>query len=231
MVLPYIDLNPPWVYMCSPSWTPLPPPSPSHPSGSSQWFVIKIISLYETLNALTLLWCYERDQVECCWPPVLHQLCTLCLPPLHTICTPSDLLISPYLHTNCHTVLYCGWQLECHLALHMLCTPNVLLHWARSTSLVLCTRFASQISCPALSAPWLPFSPVQCLHIIFLPPCSAPDHQPYGPPHSVKGLTLNILLSCIRLASLLLSWTIQSRHTSTLLSVQGLRTFCPPSLP
>ena len=24
------------VYMCFPSWTPLPPPSPSHPSGSSQ---------------------------------------------------------------------------------------------------------------------------------------------------------------------------------------------------
>ena len=36
MVLPYIDLNPPWVYMCSPSWIPLPPPSASHPSGSSQ---------------------------------------------------------------------------------------------------------------------------------------------------------------------------------------------------
>ena len=34
--LPYIDMNQPWVYMCSPSWTPLPPPSPSHPSGSSQ---------------------------------------------------------------------------------------------------------------------------------------------------------------------------------------------------
>ena len=33
--LPYIDMNQPWVYMCSPSWTPLPPPSPSHPSGSS----------------------------------------------------------------------------------------------------------------------------------------------------------------------------------------------------
>ena len=26
----------PWVYMCPPSWNPLPPPSPSHPSGSSQ---------------------------------------------------------------------------------------------------------------------------------------------------------------------------------------------------
>ena len=36
LVLPYIDLNLPWVYMCSPSWTPLPPPFPSHPSGSSQ---------------------------------------------------------------------------------------------------------------------------------------------------------------------------------------------------
>ena len=36
MVLPYTDLNLPWVYMCSPSWTTLPLPSPSHPSGSSQ---------------------------------------------------------------------------------------------------------------------------------------------------------------------------------------------------
>ena len=26
----------PWVYMCSPSWSSLPPPSPSHPSRSSQ---------------------------------------------------------------------------------------------------------------------------------------------------------------------------------------------------
>ena len=29
-------MNPPWVYTCSPSWTPLPPPSPYSPSGSSQ---------------------------------------------------------------------------------------------------------------------------------------------------------------------------------------------------
>ena len=29
-------MSEPWVYMCSPSWTPLPPPSTSHPSGSSQ---------------------------------------------------------------------------------------------------------------------------------------------------------------------------------------------------
>ena len=36
LVLPYINMNPPWVYTCSPSWTPLPPPSPYHLSGSSQ---------------------------------------------------------------------------------------------------------------------------------------------------------------------------------------------------
>ena len=29
-------MNPPQVYMCFPSWTLLPPPSPYHPSGSSQ---------------------------------------------------------------------------------------------------------------------------------------------------------------------------------------------------
>ena len=34
--LPYIDMNQPSIYMCSPSRTPLPPLSPSHPSGSSQ---------------------------------------------------------------------------------------------------------------------------------------------------------------------------------------------------
>ena len=36
LVLPYINMHPPQVYMCSPSWTILPPPSPYHPSGSSQ---------------------------------------------------------------------------------------------------------------------------------------------------------------------------------------------------
>ena len=34
--LPYIDMNQPWIYMCSPSWSPIPPPSPSHPSGCFQ---------------------------------------------------------------------------------------------------------------------------------------------------------------------------------------------------
>ena len=36
LVLPNIKMNPPQVYMCSPSWTLLPPPSSHHPSGASQ---------------------------------------------------------------------------------------------------------------------------------------------------------------------------------------------------
>ena len=35
-VLSYIKMNQPWVYMCSPSRSPLPPPSPPDPSRSSQ---------------------------------------------------------------------------------------------------------------------------------------------------------------------------------------------------
>ena len=35
LVLPYIDMNPPRVYMSSQSWTPLPPSTPYHLSGSS----------------------------------------------------------------------------------------------------------------------------------------------------------------------------------------------------
>ena len=35
LVLPYIDMNPPQVYMSSQSWTPLPPPTLYHLSGSS----------------------------------------------------------------------------------------------------------------------------------------------------------------------------------------------------
>ena len=37
LVLPYIDMNPPQVYMSSQSWTPLPQPTPHHLSGSSPW--------------------------------------------------------------------------------------------------------------------------------------------------------------------------------------------------
>ena len=42
LVLPYINMHPPWVHTCSPSWTPLPPPSLYHPSGLSQCTIPKL---------------------------------------------------------------------------------------------------------------------------------------------------------------------------------------------
>ena len=41
LFLSYLNMNPPQVYMCSPSWTLLPPPSLYHPSESSQCTSLK----------------------------------------------------------------------------------------------------------------------------------------------------------------------------------------------
>ena len=60
LVLPYINVHPPRVYMCSPSWTPLPPPShiiplghpsapaPSflYPPSNLDWWFISYMILY-----------------------------------------------------------------------------------------------------------------------------------------------------------------------------------------
>ena len=53
-VLPYIDMNQPWIYMCFPSWTPLPPPSPSHPSGSPQCTIPEHLSHASNLGWLSV---------------------------------------------------------------------------------------------------------------------------------------------------------------------------------
>jgi len=58
LVLPNIKMNPPQVYMCSPSWTLLPPPSPYHPSGLSQchtWYFIHDICFNASLPNLPTL--------------------------------------------------------------------------------------------------------------------------------------------------------------------------------
>ena len=80
LVLPYIDLNPPWVYMCFPSWTPLPLPSPLHPSGSSQ-----CTSFFSHLYPKCLTLCLSFKQINIskylkscaknlCWNSVCHSL-------------------------------------------------------------------------------------------------------------------------------------------------------------
>ena len=61
LVLPNIKMNPPQVYMCSPSWTLLPPPSPYHPSGSSQCTSPKHLVL-----------CIEPGLASCFIHDILH---------------------------------------------------------------------------------------------------------------------------------------------------------------
>ena len=51
LVLPYINMHLPRVYTCSPSWTPLPPPSapaPSflYPASNQDWWLISYMILY-----------------------------------------------------------------------------------------------------------------------------------------------------------------------------------------
>ena len=62
----HIDMNQPWIYMCSPSRSPLPPPSLSHPSGSSQCTSPKHLSHASNLDwqsvsqlIIYMFWCYS----------------------------------------------------------------------------------------------------------------------------------------------------------------------------
>ena len=57
LVLPYINMHLQRVYTCSPSRTPLPPPSPYHPSGSSQCTSPKLlVSCFEPRLAIHFLY-------------------------------------------------------------------------------------------------------------------------------------------------------------------------------
>ena len=60
LVLPNIEMNLPQVYMCSPSWTLLPPPSGYHPSGSSQCTSPKhpVLCIEPGLATHFILWYY-----------------------------------------------------------------------------------------------------------------------------------------------------------------------------
>ena len=77
-VFPYIDMNQPWVYMCCPSWTRYPPPSPSHLSGSSQsnldWRSVSHMIIY-------MFQCYSFKPSHPCLLPHSPKDCSihLCL--------------------------------------------------------------------------------------------------------------------------------------------------------
>ena len=75
LVLPYINMHPPRVYTCSSSWTPLPPPSPYHPSGSSQCTIPKLpVSCIEPGLAIHFLYDIIRfNAILPYHPPSLPQ--------------------------------------------------------------------------------------------------------------------------------------------------------------
>ena len=70
LVLPNIKMNLPQVYMCSPSWTLLPPPSPFHPSGSSQRTSPKhpVLSMHMSLSKLQ-----EMVKDREAWHAAVHE--------------------------------------------------------------------------------------------------------------------------------------------------------------
>ena len=86
LVLSYIDMIPPRMYMCSPSWTPLPPPSPSHPSGSCStlWNPMDCSppgsSVHGILQARILEWVAISSSRGSSWPKDQTQVswCLLC---------------------------------------------------------------------------------------------------------------------------------------------------------
>ena len=90
LVLPYINMNPPRVYMCSQYWNSLPPPSPFHPSGSSQ-----------CTSPKHLVSCIEPGLVICFLYDIIHVLM-----PFSQIITPLPLPQSP---EDCfiHLCLFC----------------------------------------------------------------------------------------------------------------------------
>ena len=63
LVLPHINMNPPWVYTYSPSWAPIPPPSPYHPSVSSQCTSPKLDA--KILNKIVANWIQQNLKESC----------------------------------------------------------------------------------------------------------------------------------------------------------------------
>ena len=109
-LLPYIHMNQPWVYMWSPSWTPLPPSRPSHPSGSSQ--CTSILSHASNLGwqsvAHMIIYMFQCCSLKSSHPCLLPQnpkvcslhLCLFCYLAYRVIIT---IFLNPYI---CISILY-----------------------------------------------------------------------------------------------------------------------------
>ena len=69
LVLPNIKMNPPQVYLCSPSWTLLPPPSPYPPSGEGEggeiWENSSETCIISCMKPFFKLAVWQPDRIAC----------------------------------------------------------------------------------------------------------------------------------------------------------------------
>ena len=95
-------MNQPWVYLCSPSRTPLPPPSPSHPSGSSP-----CTSPEHPVSCIEpgLDVCFTYDNIH------VSMLFSQIIPPLPSPTEPKSLFF-----TSISLLLSCIWGHYYHLS-------------------------------------------------------------------------------------------------------------------
>ena len=77
-------MNQSWIYMCSPSQSPLLPPSPSHPSGSSQCTSPEHLSHASNLGwwsvstlIVSLFQCYSLRTSHPCLLPLSPRVCSV----------------------------------------------------------------------------------------------------------------------------------------------------------
>ena len=141
LVLPYIDMILPWVYICSPSWTPLPPPSQTIPLGhlSTQapsiqyhalnlgWRLISYMILY-MFQCYSSISSYARLLPQSSKDCSIH-LCLFCCLAYRVIVLPSFWI--PYI---CVRILY--WCF--YFRLTSLCIKgSSFIHFIRTDSNVL----------------------------------------------------------------------------------------------
>ena len=119
--LPFIAMNQPWVYMCSPSWTPLSPPSPFHPSGSSQCTCLSALSHASNLDwqsishmVIHTFQCYSLRSSHSLLLPQSPKVCSLhlCL----FCCLTSRVIITIFLNSIYICVNILCWCLSFWLA-------------------------------------------------------------------------------------------------------------------
>ena len=156
MVLPYIKINPPQVYMCSPSWTLLPPPSPYHPSGSSQCTSPKLpVSCTEP--GLVIHFLYDIIHVLMPFSQIIPPPQLLCLllfspilnPPPTSLPIPS-LWVIPVHQPQASYILHQTWPGDSFLIWYYTCfnaiLPNhptlSLYHRVQKTVLYISVSFA-----------------------------------------------------------------------------------------